>query len=305
MASSAVHTCPNNPSTGSPTDVPVYALNSCLSQNQTAQLAATVCTGTGACTSGSANDITCNAGHLIFIPQNTNVVSVDQNGVATAHQPGSTVINATIAQATSTAGYFFTCPAKSIQLSVGTTGQKNVTVNTNDVLQPLTTTILDTNGNAISGLQLQYTSNDPINIPVSNSGSVTPAYPSDAAIVAQCLPSVCNPAPQDQIGNLSTGLPVGSNPSISIRRGRARRLFTCQVRNLQHFLPVVFKAGKYASPIRLPYQPNSMVMDENGNEPVLRKRHGADDCGHLAYHRHRAHHAGSRRPGTVLAVAPE
>src|SRR6185437_6615680 len=113
----AVHTCPNNPSTGSPSNVPVYALNSCLSQNQTAQLAATVCTGTGACTSGSANDITCNAGHLNFIPQNTNVVSVDQNGVATAHLPGASVINATVAQATSTAGYFFTCPAKSIQLS--------------------------------------------------------------------------------------------------------------------------------------------------------------------------------------------
>ena len=35
---SAVHTCPNNPSTGSPENAPVYALNSCLSQNQTAQL---------------------------------------------------------------------------------------------------------------------------------------------------------------------------------------------------------------------------------------------------------------------------
>ena len=81
---SAVHTCPNNPSTGSPENAPVYALNSCLSQNQTAQLAATVYSGT--------TDITCNAGHLIYGPQNANVVSVDQNGVATAHQPGSTVV---------------------------------------------------------------------------------------------------------------------------------------------------------------------------------------------------------------------
>jgi trimeric autotransporter adhesin len=260
----AVHNCPNNPSTGSPTGVPVYALNRCLSQNQTAQLAATVCTGTGACTPGSPNDITCNAGHLIFAPQNASVVSVDQNGVATAHQPGSTVINATIAQATSTAGYMFTCPAQSISLTVGTTGQKSVTVNTSNI-QPLTTTILDTQGNPISGLQLLYTSNDPINIPVSNTGSVTPAYPSDAAIVAQCLPSVCNPAPQNEIGNLSAGLPISSNPVDVHTPGPSQALLYMASPQSLNLVPLDFQSGNVGTPIRLPYQPNSMVMDENGN----------------------------------------
>ncbi|HUV96284.1 MAG TPA: hypothetical protein VMV98_02335 [Acidobacteriaceae bacterium] len=253
---SAVHTCPNNPSTGSPSNVPVYALNSCLSQNQTAQLAATAYSGT--------TDITCNAGHLVYSPQNSNVVSVDQNGVATAHLPGASVINATIAQATSTAGYFFTCPAKSIQLSVGTTTQKNVTVNINNI-QPLTTTILDTQGNAISGLQLQYTSNDPINIPVSNTGSVNPAYPSDAAIVAQCLPSVCNPAPQNEIGNLSTGLPISSNPIDINTPGPSQALLYMSSPQSLNLVPIDFQSGNVGTPIRLPYQPNSMVMDENGN----------------------------------------
>lgn len=261
----AVHTCPNNPSTGSPTNAPVYALNSCLSQNQTAQLAATVCTGSGACASGSPQDITCNAGHLVFSPQNSNVVSIDQNGVATAHLPGATVINATVAQATSTAGYFFTCPAKSIQLSVGTTTQKNVTVNINNI-QPLTTTILDTLGNPISGLQLQYTSNDPINIPVSNTGSVTPSYPSDAAIVAQCLPSVCNPAPQNEIGNLGTGLPISSNPIQVNTPGPSLDIMYMASPQSLNLVPIDFQSGNVGTPIRLPYQPNSMVMDENGND---------------------------------------
>jgi len=253
---SAVHDCPNNPSTGSPSDVPVYALNSCLSQNQTAQLAATVYSGT--------TDITCNAGHLSYSPQDTNVVSVDQNGVATAHLPGSSVINATVAQATSTAGYFFTCPAKSISLTVGTTGEKKVTVNTNNI-QPLTTTILDTQNNPISGLQLLYSSNDPINIPVSNTGSVTPAYPSDAAIVAQCLPSVCNPAPQNQIGNLSTGLPISSNPVDIHTPGPSQALLYMASPQSLNLVPIDFQSGNVGNPIRLPYQPNSMVMDENGN----------------------------------------
>jgi hypothetical protein len=254
--SSAVHTCPNNPSTGSPENAPVYALNSCLSQNQTAQLAATVYNG--------STDITCNAGHLIYSSQNASVVSIDQNGVVTAHQPGSTVINATIAQATSTAGYFFTCPAKSISLTVGTTGQKSVTVNTNNI-QPLTTTILDTQGNPISGLQLLYSSNDPINIPVSNTGSVTPAYPSEAAIVAQCLPAVCNPAPQNEIGNLSTGLPISSNPVDIHTPGPSQALLYMASPQSLNLVPIDFQSGNVGTPIRLPYQPNSMVMDENGN----------------------------------------
>jgi trimeric autotransporter adhesin len=253
---SAVHNCPNNPVTGSPSNVPVYALNSCLSQNQTAQLAATVFSGT--------TDITCNAGHLTYSPQNANVVSVDQNGVATAHLPGSSVINATIAQATSTAGYFFTCPPKSIQLTVGTTNQKNVTVNINNV-QPLTTTILDTQNNPISGLQLLYTSNDPITIPVSNTGSVTPAFPGDVAITAQCLPSVCNPAPQNEIGNLSTGLPISSNAIDVNTPGPSLDLMYMASPQSLNLVPIDFQSGNVGTPIRLPYQPNSMVMDENGN----------------------------------------
>ena len=301
---SAVHTCPNNPSTGSPSNVSVYAMNSCLSQNQTAQLAATVCTGTGACASGSANDITCNAGHLTFSPQNSNVVSVDQNGVATAHLPGASVINATIAQATSTAGYFFTCPAKSISLAVGTTGQKNVTVNTNNI-QPLTTTILDTQGNPISGLQLQYTSNDPINIPVSNSGSVTPAFPSDAAIVAQCLPSVCNPAPQNEIGNLGTGLPISSNPIDVHSPGPSQALLYMASPQSLNLVPMDFQSGNVGTPIRLPYQPNSMVMDENGNNLFMGSNAELMIASISPTSGTTLTAQTPSVPGTVLAVAPD
>ena len=292
----AVHTCPNNPSTGSPENAPDYALNSCLSQNRTAQLAATVYSG--------STDITCNAGHLIYSPQDPNVVSVDQNGVATAHLPGASVINATIAQATSTAGYFFTCPAKSISLTVGTTGQKKVTVNTSNI-QPLTTTILDTNGNAISGLQLLYTSNDPINIPVSNTGSVTPAFPSDAAVVAQCLPSVCNPAPQNQIGNLSTGLPISSNPVDVHTPGPSQSLLYMSSPQSLNLVPIDFQSGNVGTPIRLPYQPNSMVMDEGGNNLFMGSSAELMIAAISATNGTTLTTQTPDVPGTVLAVAPD
>lgn len=294
---SAVHTCPNNPITPSPENVPVYQLNSCISQTKTAQLAATVYSGT--------QDITCNAGHLTYTPQDTSVLTIDQNGVATAQQPGASAVSATIAQTTSTAGYFFTCPPKSIQLSVGTTGQKNVTINPNNI-QPLTATVLDTNNNPITGLQLTYSSNDPLNIPVnSKTGSVAPVYPSDAAIVAQCLPSSCNPAPQNQIANLSTGLPITSNPIQVHTPGPSSNFLYMASPDSYNFVPVDFQSGTVGTPTRLPYQPNSMVMDETGQNLYFGSATELMVMSISTTHGTLLTTQATSAPGTVLAVAPD
>ncbi|MHB8303955.1 MAG: YncE family protein [Acidobacteriaceae bacterium] len=255
---SAVHNCPNNPANGepSPTVVGNYQPNTCLSQNQVAQLQATVYS--------NSQDITCAAGHLIYTPQDSNIVSVDQNGVATAHQPGSTVLTATIAQATSTAGFFFTCPPKSIQLTVGGTNSTSITVNQNN-LQPLSAVVTDTLNNPITGLALTYSSTTPINIPVSTTGGVLPAFPSDAAIVAQCLPGICNPSAQNEIGNLSTGTPITSNPVQIHTPGPSSTFLYMSSPDSYNFVPIDFQSGTVGTPTRLPYEPNSMVMDENGN----------------------------------------
>jgi hypothetical protein len=268
----------------------------CVSQNLTSQLNATVFSGT--------QDITANAGHLSYSAQNANIVSIDQNGVATAHQPGATVISATIAQATSTAGYFFTCPPASIQLRVGTTDQTSVTVNANNI-QPLTTTVTDTLGNPITGLALLYSSNDPITIPVSNSGAVAPVFPGDAAIVAQCLPGVCNPAPQDQIGNLSAGLPISSNPVQVHTPGPSSNILYMSSPQSYNFVPVDFQLGTVGTPIRLPYQPNSMVMDEKGNYLFFGSAHENMIVAISATAGSALKVEAPGVPGTVLAVSPD
>lgn len=293
-----IHNCPQNPANGepSPTTVGIYKLNSCLSQNQTAQLEATVYSG--------STDITCNAGHLNYTPQNANVVTVDQNGVATAHQPGSTVISATIAQATSTAGYFFTCPPKSIQLTVGgngATANTSVTVNPTNI-QPLSATVTDTLGNPITGLALTYSSTDPINIPVSNTGSVSPFFPSDAAIVAQCLPSTCNPAPQNEIGNLNTGMPVTSNPVQVHTPGPSSTILYMSSPQSYDFVPIDFELGTVGTPIRLPYQPNSMVMDESGQSLFFGS---TDEMMIVSTTGNALTKQDPSVPGTVLGVAPD
>jgi hypothetical protein len=90
---------------------PPYTANSCVSQNQTAQLVARIYAGTGA----SQTNISCLVGHLQFSVASTSssgdsgsVVTIDQNGVATAQQPGSTLINANTSNASSSAGFFST-----------------------------------------------------------------------------------------------------------------------------------------------------------------------------------------------------
>ncbi len=245
------HSCSTNAANGQPSPVtvctspnnpvgctPAYTQTSCISQNNTIPLAATVY----ADVNGVSTDITCSAGHLLYTPQSTAIVTVDQNGIATAHQPGATVINATVAQASSSAGYFFTCPPKRIALTVGATSDTSITVNQSNV-QPLTATVTDTNNNSIAGLNLTYSSTNPININVSHTGAVTAAFPSDADIVVQCLPGICNPAPQDQIGLLGTGLPITSNPIAVHTPGPSSTILYLASPQYYGYLPIDFLVG--------------------------------------------------------------
>ena len=71
-------------------------------------------------------NISCLSGHLQFTAQGaastTNIspiVCIDQNGIATANQPGSVPLSANIANAASSAGFFSTCPPVSMALAPG------------------------------------------------------------------------------------------------------------------------------------------------------------------------------------------
>src|SRR5439155_6257423 len=112
-------TCKTDPATGCCTTpvAPAAATftNSCVSQSSTSQLAARVYQNSS---TTLANNISCKVGHLSYVAQTPSVVTIDQNGVATAQQPGSTVITANISNAGSSAGFFSTCPPTSITLSV-------------------------------------------------------------------------------------------------------------------------------------------------------------------------------------------
>ena len=249
--------------TGTPVNTaPGYNGAACLSQGQTAQLVARSYQGVGIT---PANNISNLVGPLQFSAQNTSVVTVDANGVATAAQPGSSTISANISQASSTAGFFSTCPPKTIVLTTPTiTGVPTAPVSVNEnTTQPLVVTVTDTQGQPITNLQLEYVSTSPTVIP-AGSNSIVPTYPGAAAITAICQPPSCNSSPFNEIGLFGNGSPVTSNPvQIAATGTDFSSVIYIGSTQSQYLLPVDFTTTTQVTPVRLPYAPNSMVMTED------------------------------------------
>ena len=271
-----------------------YLPTTCLSQNQTAQVAARAFDANG-------NNITKTVGHLTFSAVTSNLVSFDQNGVATAKAPGSTIVSAAISTATSTAGFFSVCPPASITITTPNTkadGTLNVNLNNTE---SITATVKDTTGATITGLTLTYTSTTPTTVAASSAG-ILPTFPSSAAINAFCQPPTCNPSPPDQIGTLGNGKPVVSNTIVSNTTGNNSTLLWIASTNSRYLTPVDFTNTTAGTPIQLPYVPNSMVITQDGKTIYL----GSDT--ELMSFTTLTNAIGIQDTtvkGTVLAVAPD
>ncbi|MBS1801704.1 MAG: hypothetical protein JSS95_17975 [Acidobacteria bacterium] len=237
-----------------------YVGNACVSQGNTAQLVARAYDVNG-------KSITCQVGHLSFAAQTNSIVTIDENGVATAQQPGSTVISANLTQAGSSAGFFSTCPPVNIALTVPNTvggNNKAVVVNQNTP-QPLSAVATDINGKVLTGLALDFVSTTPITIPVASTGIVTPNFPGAASITAVCQPPNCNPSPINQVGLFGNGKPIASNPVKVTTPGTNSTLLWVGSTQSRYIYPVDFTNLTASAPVRLPYAPNSMVLSNDGS----------------------------------------
>jgi len=204
-------------------------------------------------------------GTLNYSVSNSNVATFNSTtNVLTAQQPGTTSITATIAQSASSAGYFSTCPPASINVALAGGGTKGVV--TQGVSQNLTTTVVDTHGNPINGLNLSYESTNPVDISVSSGGAVTTAFPGVASIYAVCEPFSCNPAPINEFGLNGNGLSLSSNPvSVTVPGTTSDFVWFGAPGQSQYFASIELLTGNPGSTARLPFVPNSMVMDQGGN----------------------------------------
>ena len=299
---------------------------SCVSQNQTLSeslLAETTVTGPGGVTLCSPSTTACtspnaNIGTIAYTPVTGSVVTIENttqptnpnpvtgnssstpnpNGIATASLPGSTVINATTSNVTSASGYFSTCPPKSISLTIN--GGYSATV-TPSSPQTAVATATDVNGNVINGLPLTYTSTEPQNLSVSSTGLITNTFPSHATVSALCVPPGCNPAPVNLIGTLGNGMPVTANNVTVNATGRSSNVIWMASSQSPYFSYVDLTTGGTVAPVRLPYTPNSMVMDQSGDTLYFGSYHELMIYG-------AANNSLSKEvtgvPGLVLAVSP-
>jgi len=218
----------------------------------------------------------------------------------TAEQPGTTAITASIAQSGSSAGYFSTCPPASISVNLAN-GTTSGTV-AQGATEGLTTNVIDTNGQTITGLSLSYQSTDPIDITVSNTGSISTLFPGTASINAICQPNICNPAPINEIGLNGTGVSISSNPvSLTVPGTASDFAWFGAPGNSQYIVPVQLLTGAVGSSIRLPYVPNSMAMDRTGNTIYLGS---ARELMTVTTSTNSVNKQDITAPGVVLAVSP-
>ena len=280
----------------------VYTATSCISQGSTALLSARAYAGTGS----NLTNISCQIGHLQFASQGATsqapaqVVTIDQNGVATANQPGSVLISANTSNAASSAGFFSTCPPVSISLSATGTTTNPVSVNQNNP-QPLVATAVDKNGVTLTGLSLEYVSTSPTTIPAGS--TVTPTLAGAASITAICQPPNCNSASYNQIGLFGNGKPVTSNSVDITAPGTNSTVLYMASTQSQYVQTRDFTQPAATAPFLLPYLPNSMVISLDGSTIYM----GSSTALMVlsAVNTVSLSRTDITSPGTVLAVSPD
>ena len=209
-------------------------------------------------------------GDLTYTSQNSTIATISETGEITAVLPGTTYITASVAGSGSSAGYFSTCPPANINVNLN--GSTSGTV-TQGVTQNLVTTITDTQGNTIQGLTLAYQSTNPLDISAGSGGSVTANYAGQATIYAVCQPSTCNPSPIDKVGVNLTGTSITSNPVTITTPGIASDYVWLASPQSQYFIPVELISGTLGSTVKMPYFPNSMVMDRTATNLYFGSTH--------------------------------
>lgn len=317
------------------TSMTIPSQTACVSQGQTlanaqgqteSLLAETTVTGPGGVTLCSPSTVSCtspsaNVGTITYNPTTTSVVTINNtsnpassnpvtgsgsgsgstpnpNGTATANLPGSTVINATTSEVTSAAGFFSTCPPAKIALSVNGATSATVTASSPQTVIAAAT---DTNGATINGLPITYTSTEPQNLSVGSTGQVTASFPSHATVTAVCQPPACNPAPVNLIGSLGNGMPVTGNRVNINSPGLVSNQIWMASTQSPFFSEVDLTTGGAGAPIRLPYTPNSMVMDQGGDTLFFGSYHELMTYSTL---NNGLSKEVTAVPGVVLAVSP-
>jgi hypothetical protein len=235
------------------------------------------------------------------------VVSIDQNGVATANQPGSVLISANVRR-----GQF---RGLLLHLSAGVDhphharrGTTNpVVVNQNNP-QPLQAGRPRHQGQPLTGLSLEYESTSPTTIP-AGSMALTPILAGAASISASASRRTATLSAYNQIGLFGNGKPITSNSvNITAPGTNSTVLYMASTQSLYMEARDFTQPGAGA-PFLLPYVPNSMVISNDGStiymgsSTALMVLNAVNTLSHVAHRSHLAGHRARRVAGRRQIVS--
>jgi hypothetical protein len=198
--------------------------------------------------------------------------------------PGTTSLFVSNSNVTSLPLDFITCPVQSIALAVAEGGSNSINV-TSGTGKTLTATVLDTQGNTITGVPLTWSSSNPATVAVSSAGGVSTPKAGGGNVVASCTPPTCNIGlkpllpiyPEGAVSvavaptsstTTSTTTPTVYVSSTGVSSSPANNCATA-TGCTSLLIPIDSPNNTVGSPVGLPATPNSLLFDRQGAKAYM------------------------------------
>jgi hypothetical protein len=263
--------------------------NACVSQNGQLQYSLVACSSGNATATGCSNpgaDVSKFVGTVTWNTSDSNIASVDGNGLVTSKLPGAVNVTATLGNVNPlnpTPALFVACPPKTISIHVTALPDTTFSLNPSDPTSPTTSVkldadVTDTAGQPITGAPLTWSSFTRASATVGTDGTVTAVAAGTTSIVASCTPPTCNKVPALSPGQIpaGSGSPVYSNLVTGSVAGTSAPTVYATAPTLSdgttaNTTLLVIDPANPGSPqsLTLPHPANSMVFDRQGGKAYM------------------------------------
>lgn len=271
----------------------------CVSQGQTRQLTARALSG--------GQDITAAVGPFSWNTTQSQVVTIDANGLASAAAPGQALVFAAMGSfagtsngpVTSVSVPFITCAVQSITLHVQNATDTSATLNTGDV-QTVVADVLDSRGEELNTLATTFVGTQPVALTVAGNAALnatlTGLTPGSSTVVAACTPPDCN------IGMT----PVFSNAFVATVTGTANTttVFAASTTGTS-LVPIDTSTNTAGTAVTLPQTPNSLLLTPLGTTAYLGSANGLLSVDTTTATTLTATTVSNSIAGKVLAISPD
>jgi len=212
----------------------------------------------------------------------------------TAHTPGTTSLFASASNVNSQTLDFTTCPVQSIALAI--TGSSNSVNVTSGSGKSITATVLDSQGNTISGIPLTWCSSQPATVGAGGSTtnncstnsndalSFTTSKAGGGTVIAACTPPTCNigfqpilPIYPESVIDVavapasSTTTTTAASTTVYVSSTGVSPSGNCGSTSgcVSTVIPITVPGNTVGTAITLPATPNSLIFDRQGAKAYL------------------------------------